>query len=181
MIPERYLVMIGTVSAGPALPSMLELGNKRGTEHEPYKPYFEERGWRHVSVDLNGEDGALALDLRKPLKLGTFDVVTNFGTSEHVDDQEPVWRNIVEAADQAIAAVTPHPGDWPGHGLFYPWPGFYAELANDNGFVVEKMAVDGPPGRRMTFARLVRIDRPGPFVMPQSCWLVPAPPRTRKT
>lgn len=176
MIPEKYLQTIGPLTG---ISSMLELGNKRGTggKADTYKAYFEKRGLRHVSVDWNGHDGALALDLRKPLNLGTFDMVTNIGTSEHVDDQAPVWRNIVDAADLVIACITPYPGDWPGHGIFYPLPGFYVELARDNGFVVESMMVDGEPGRRMVFARMRRTDRPGPFVMPRADLLTDAPPR----
>lgn len=177
MIPGHYLRVIEPLDG---IESMLELGNKRGTEHEPYKPYFEARGIRHVSVDWNGEDGALALDLRKPLKLGTFDMVTNIGTSEHVDEQAPCWRNIVLAADQVIACSTPHPGDWPGHGLFYPELAFYEELARLNGFQVEVLDVHGVHGRRMVDARLRRDDRPGPFVMPAAQLLTAAPPRNRR-
>lgn len=175
MIPTLYLNCIGPLDA---VISMLELGNKRGTEHEPYKPYFVERGIRHVSVDWNGEDGALKLDLRKPLNLGTFDVVTNFGTSEHVDEQEPCWRNIVEAADHTIACVTPYPGDWPGHGLFYPKPDFYYELARVNGFDVGLFGVHGKEGRRLVYCGLSRVARAGwPFTMPAHDLLTVAPPR----
>jgi len=176
MIPERYLQTIGPLTG---ISSMLELGNKRGTggKADTYKAYFEKRCLRHVSVDWNGHDGALALDLRKPLNLGTFDMVTNIGTSEHVDDQFPCWRNMVEAADLVLVCITPYPADWPGHGLFYPWPSFYVELARDNGFVVESMMVDGEPGRRMVFARMRRVDRPGPFVMPSADLLTAAPSR----
>jgi hypothetical protein len=177
LIPAAYLEVIGDLDG---VESMLELGNKRGTEHEPYKPFFEARGIRHVSVDWNGQDGALPLDLCAPLALGTFDVVTNFGTSEHVADQRACWQNVVYAADLVIASVTPHPGDWPGHGFFYPAPGFYESLARDNGFDVQLLDVIGKPGRRLIRARLRRVDRLGPFVMPEPQLLTLAPSRNQK-
>lgn len=179
MIPDRYLATIGPLDG---VRSMLELGNKRGTDGpgDTYKRHFEALGIRHVSVDWNGQDGALALDLREPLKLGNFDVVTNIGTSEHVDEQLPAWRNMVEAADQVIACVVPFPGDWPGHGLWYPRPEFYPELGRLNGFVIEKLDVQGIEGRRLVHARLRRDDRLGPFVMPPRELMTAAPPRKPK-
>lgn len=81
---------------------MLELGNQimRGSAlpHKgPAKVFFTGLGVFHTSVDKNGKDGSLILDLRKPINLGTFDVVTNFGTTEHVTDQWPVFSNIHNA------------------------------------------------------------------------------------
>lgn len=177
MIPEHYLAVIEPLEG---VESMLELGNKRGTEHEPYKPFFEARGIRHVSVDLNGLDGALALDLRRPLNLGRFDMVTNIGTSEHVDQQEPVWKNIVDAALDVIVCITPAPGNWPGHGLFYPTEDFYMRLAALNGFTIKTLRKDGPKGRKLVYARLERawwsrVDNP--FLMPEASLLRAAPPR----
>eukprot|EP00438_Fugacium_kawagutii_P000717 Skav211036 [mRNA] locus=scaffold1434:73496:78361:+ [translate_table: standard] len=54
---------------------------------------FERLGFRHTSLDINGRDGAVVVDLSRmkptarPLNvslLGHCDVVTNFGTTEHV-------------------------------------------------------------------------------------------------
>lgn len=155
MIPDRYLATIGSLDG---VRRMLELGNKNGTggRGDSYKRHFEALGIMHTSVDWNGEDGALPLDLRQPLNLGRFDMVTNIGTSEHVDDQAPVWRNMIESCDQVLVCITPAPGDWPGHGLFYPQPEFYTELARLNGFDLEKLAVEGDPGRALVHARLRR-------------------------
>jgi hypothetical protein len=51
--------------------SMLELGDKINPawsgEHKTYKSHFESLGFRHVSIDWNGNNGAIARDLRKPL------------------------------------------------------------------------------------------------------------------
>ena len=146
--------------------SMLELGGKINAPHT-YKAFFESQGFRHVSVDRNGQHGALKLDLRKPLRLGTFEMVTNIGTSEHVDQQEPCWRNMLEAmhVGSVLVCTTPMPGDWAWHGLWYPDAVFYNELAELNGLQVERLYVSGEAPRRMWFFRAHRVEDL-PFVMP---------------
>jgi hypothetical protein len=86
--------------------SMLELGNQTFQDRDlivklnlprTVKEYWEGRGVQHTSIDLNGEDGALVLDLSSPLPekfYNAFDIVTNGGTSEHVESQFECWRNI---------------------------------------------------------------------------------------
>ncbi len=55
-------------------------------------------GATHTSIDLNGRDRALRLDLSQPLPadlLGRFDLVTNAGTTEHIvtgDDFRDQWQ-----------------------------------------------------------------------------------------
>jgi hypothetical protein len=157
--------------------SMLELGNKRKADFV-FKTFFEGRGFRHVSVDINGLDGAIPLDLRQPLNLGTFDMVTNFGTSEHVSEKDyagqvQCWRNIVEAmhVGSVLVSVTPMPGHHPRHGVWYPHKEFYRNLAALNGCEVEALYDSdqrpngAPKGQKHNFARLVRREVV-PFQMP---------------
>lgn len=144
---------------------MLELGNKVTMAGVVYKDVFKAMGIEHVSVDWNGRNGALKLDLREPLHLGQFDMVTNFGTSEHVDRQEPVWRNMVEATRKVLICSTPYPGDWKWHGKYYPTKAFYHMLADFNGLDIERFDTWGSPPRRLIQARFRR--KAGvPFVMP---------------
>ncbi len=146
--------------------SIFELGNKRTGAGIVYKRVFEAAGFRHVSVDWNGEDGALKLDLRKPLNLGTFDMVTNFGTSEHVEgNQDVVWKNMVDACDKILICSTPMPGDWTWHGIYYPTVDFYRQLAALNGFTIERSDIWANPPRRNIRMRMIRTER-RPFVMP---------------
>jgi len=137
---------------------MLELGNKKNGTHT-YKKFFTSLGYSHISVDWNGEDGALKLDLRKPLDLGTFDMVSNIGTSEHVNGQKEVWENMVNACHtgSVLVSTTPMFGDWTWHGEWYPSREFYVELAEKNGFIVERLYLHGEAPRRMWFARLRRV------------------------
>lgn len=149
--------------------SCLELGNKKNGPFI-YKEAFEQLGYRHVSVDWNGENGALPFDLRHPISLGTFDLVTNFGTSEHVDSQEGVWQNMVSACHDGsvLISTVPIPGgkDWWWHGIAYPEQAFYVALAALNGFEIERLYTVGDVGRRMWFARLRKVGPPTPFCMP---------------
>jgi hypothetical protein len=145
--------------------SMLELGNKV-TSGGAWKPYFESLGIRHVSIDLNGNNGAIKLDLQQPLSIGEFDVVTNFGTTEHVENQEPVWRNIHEACSQCFISSTPVPGQWKDHGRYYPTEEFYIQFALLNGFEIDYLNV-GPLTQKQELVnvRMTRTSRP-PFSMP---------------
>ena len=162
--------------------TMLELGNKRKSDRDGnafvYKDLFESKGFKHVSVDTNGLNGALPKDLRKPLGLGTFDMVTNIGTSEHVsedrsDGQAECWRNIVGAMHigSVLVSITPQQGSWVNHGTWYPQQEFFTELARLNGMEVERLynsdqrKPNCPPHLRLIFARLRRVED-APFQMP---------------
>ena len=115
--------------------SICELGAKRGYKH---KRYFESLGWKHVSIDLNGTGGALPLDLQQPIDVaaigGPFDVVTNFGTSEHVNEQKPCWRNIHALLRIGGTLVSCTPLDWPKHGRWYPNDAWYWQFCDLNGY-----------------------------------------------
>lgn len=152
--PDEWALLTPLVGS-----SMLELGNKRNHRlSQAYKYFFTRRGFRHVSIDLNGQDDALPLDLGEPLNLGTFDMVTNLGTSEHVENQVGVWHNMLDAmhVGSVLCCATPAPGNWPWHGRYYPEEQFYWELSDRNGLKVERMAEIGSPPRLMIFTRLVR-------------------------
>lgn len=73
---------------------MLEFGNQcfhdNSVPEKTGKEYFRNKGCvEHVSLDLNGLDGAVKVDLSKPIRNDSwhsyFDIVTNFGTTEHVE------------------------------------------------------------------------------------------------
>jgi hypothetical protein len=76
---------------------MLELGDqvvkkKSGLSERTGKEYFTNLGYNHISVDLNGKRGSLIKDLTKPADfsewLAYFDILTNSGTTEHVEPFE---------------------------------------------------------------------------------------------
>jgi hypothetical protein len=170
-IPPNEWALIEPMLAG--VRSMLELGNKKNERAGiSYKSWFTHQyDLTHVSVDTNGEDGALALDLRLPLgELNgqQFDMVTNIGTSEHVDGQQcSVWENMWNhlAVGGALVSITPLPGDWDWHGMWYPTEDFYDALAHDNGMQVIELGVYGNPPRRCQYLVASKL-RDGKFVYP---------------
>lgn len=136
--------------------TMLELGNKR-TKGKAWKHYFEAQGIQHTSVDLNGKDGSLRLDLTEPLNLGKFEVVTNFGTTEHVLGQKAVWENIHNSCGDTLICLTPSPGYWTWHGRYYPHPEFYTSFAELNGYKITKQFEHSRDNkRREIYVRMVK-------------------------
>jgi len=109
---------------------MAELGNQQlraailGNEF-PTKRLFKALGAHHVSFDINGQDGALPLDLSQPLPTkyhAAFDLVTNFGTSEHIEaSQYWCWRNVHDLCrpNGWMMHTIPEIGSWPRHGKWH--------------------------------------------------------------
>jgi len=106
------------------------------------KEYFTHLGVDHVSIDLNGQDGALPLDLCQeitdPSLVGTFDVVTNMGTSEHVEDQFSCFLNIHNLGKKGALFIhlIPEVGSYLGHGLYKYNTSFFRRLAEECGYRV---------------------------------------------
>lgn len=160
MPPHEAKLLKGSYAPGDR---MLELGCK---QLDRYKRWFQAQGVEHVSVDLNGQGGALALDLQEPLNLGQFDIVTNFGTTEHVENQEPVWRNIHEALKSGgvFISTTPHPYDWPNHGKWYPGHVWYEHLCKLNGYRIISLETVCKEPKRMVALKAIKLgDEPFRF------------------
>jgi len=144
---------------------MLELGNKKNS-NGVYKTYFESIGIKHTSIDWNGQDGALNLDLTKSIDLKPFDMVTNIGTTEHVSNQIAVWKNIhnLTKVGGIIASLTPLKDDWWWHGEYYPKEEFFKQFST-NGYEIEYMDIGREYPNRNLCVRLKKI-RHNDFVMP---------------
>jgi len=109
--------------------SVAELGNQKilavGPNGKEYKKcvakeWFKSKGAKHVSFDLNALDGAVKLDLCKSLPkkfVSQFDMVTNYGTTEHVENQKEAFRNIDKMLKSTGVMVhsIPLDGYWIGH------------------------------------------------------------------
>lgn len=131
-----------------------EFGNQHVWEHAMPRlgiEYPVARDWmlkqlhvaEYVSIDINGEDGALPLDLTKLLPsnsqgvlLNGFDIVTNIGTSEHCGNENAkqwmVFRNTVAVArvDGLILHQLPPAGRWLDHCDVWYRDGLGEVLAN---------------------------------------------------
>lgn len=102
------------------------------------KPYFEKLGQNIDSIDLCGCNDAEKIDLDLPLPerfINQYDVVTNFGTSEHCGDLYQVFKNIYSALKVGGLSINENPktGSWIKHGYFYMTEEFYTEFCNKMG------------------------------------------------
>jgi hypothetical protein len=107
---------------------ILELGNQHAgwAIRGPVKSVMTWFGADHVSLDTNGMDGSLRHDLREPLPASlkeSFDLVTNAGTSEHVNgpardfgDQWQVFKTIHDALREVGAMMHVVPDEQGHHG-----------------------------------------------------------------
>lgn len=107
---------------------ILQMGAIEHKEPEPRMSaadWYGARGVRKVvSIDLNGQDGALTHDLDYPIPKdlhAKFDLVTNYGTGEHVNDQYSFFRNCHDAckSNGVMIHLLLHEGFLPGHGRYY--------------------------------------------------------------
>ena len=124
-----------------------------------------------TSLDINGRDGAVLLDLSRPLNsslkhlLGKCDVVTNFGTTEHVGESEyidepqgyekmDIWaaqyhafrniHNLVRSDGGMIINMVPAAGCWPRHGAVEYEPRFFYSLAQAAGYEIRNLSLHRP-------------------------------------
>jgi hypothetical protein len=154
---------VDATTDGLAGKHMLELGNQSITNEQIPEPtgkaYFKNRGVQHTSFDLNGRDGARRVDLSEPIRkskwLNAFDIVTNAGTSEHVEPfetQYTCFMNIHDCLKQKGIAIHIVPdaieleerGYWKDHCNNYYTHDFFARLAELNGYtLVSSKVING--------------------------------------
>lgn len=94
----------------------------------------------YTTIDINGEFGALVYDLNKDVQevygyRATFDLVTNFGTSEHCFNQWQVFRNLHNCCKVGgyMLHTVPTQG-WGGHCFFRYDKNFFQDLAQANNY-----------------------------------------------
>lgn len=121
----------------------LELGNQ-DFEGKPAKVVYQEQGVIHTSIDLNGSDEALPLDLSQPISLKKkFDVITNYGTSEHVNDQYECFKNIHNLSKKGGVIIhgVPLIGNWRKHGRYHYSEEFFSQLASACKYEIQSLQI----------------------------------------
>jgi hypothetical protein len=131
--------------------TVLELGAQNlYVESYPSAPYADKyytaKGLEYTCIDLNKENNAIELDLSIKQNLDKFDIVTDFGTSEHIGidgKHDPkafynCWLNKHNACKIGglIISENPKTGNWIGHGFNYVTENFYRQLAQSNGYEI---------------------------------------------
>jgi hypothetical protein len=159
----------------PSLPerfSVCELGDQ-GMCGEPTKRlarvwYEQELGCgRYVSIDGNGK-ATLTVDLNLPLSpFGQFDLVTDFGTGEHIFDQAQVWRTIHALTKPGgyIAVDRPSYG-YQTHCYYVTNLCLYHDIAKANGYQVLWLE-QRPTKRGMLIGGVFQRVSAEPFKVPQ--------------
>ena len=148
----NFYTLEGIFSQFP-VKSVLELGAQNFYHNTPTvkygcyaDQYYKSKGvTQYTCIDVNAENGALDLDLSVPHSLGKFDLVTDFGTSEHInryDNPEALyncWTTKFNATNSVIVSSNPASGHWPGHGAYYYTLMFYQALASCTNLQIIKL------------------------------------------
>jgi hypothetical protein len=117
-----------------------ELGNQINVEtKQTEKKILEKLGVHHTSLDINGEDKAWKVDLNKEvpaLLKGIYEVVTNYGTSEHVTNQYMCFKNIHYLCKKNGIMIhgVPLKDNWKKHGRYEYDLEFFRKLQKENGY-----------------------------------------------
>lgn len=137
-----------------------ELGNQKMKWHPDgtAKKFFLNNGAiEHISIDINGKDGALKLDLSKDLTeihpewKQRFDMVTNYGTAEHVENGiYKCYKNIHDLCKTGGIIINDGPPSTccPWHSPYHYEPCFFPELAARCSYVPILMVNRVAEGRR---------------------------------
>jgi hypothetical protein len=153
---------------------MCELGDQRmkwnafGTG----KNYFKDKGiLEHVSIDLNGKNGALRIDLTKPVTQWSeyFDILTDYGTIEHVNNQYAVFKNVhdIVKIGGAIVHTLPEIGYFKTHCDYHYDMNFFKDLSLKNGYdikILESRVIHGRRGRTENLVCCVLIKKSNGFI-----------------
>lgn len=117
--------------------SICELGDQQFLVCPPYKEYtytrtyFESIGKDYDSIDLNGLDQSLMLDLNTDIEIKKqYDIVTDFGTLEHVEDYYMGFKNTHRLCKIGglMIHILPAINQWPGHGSWRGDMRFYINI-----------------------------------------------------
>lgn len=125
--------------------TVCELGDQwitHGTPHRLAREFYEEMGCsRYESIDGNGR-GTITADLNRPLDPppGQFDLVTDFGTGEHVWNQHQAWKTVHDLTRKGGYIVFDRPTQ--GYQVHCYWLAnecVWTDLAAANDYDVERL------------------------------------------
>lgn len=154
--------------------TVIELGSQMlvwTTPKRPARTFYQELGCsRYESIDGNGE-GTIVHDLNLPPNgtwhLTPYDLVTDFGTGEHIFNQAQVWTTVhnLTKVGGYIGVIRPAQG-YPGHCFYRTDPCLFLDIAKANSYEIVKMT-DVPTTRGTNVLVFYRRTRKNDFVTPQ--------------
>jgi len=133
----------------PTLPkrfSVCELGDQyltqTGGPRQLAKEFYEELGCgRYESIDGNGR-GTITHDLNRSFEVlpGRFDLVTDFGTGEHIFNQHAVWRTVHVLTKKGGHIVFDRPTQgYPEHCYYNVHECLFRDIAEANQYEVVRL------------------------------------------
>jgi hypothetical protein len=126
---------------------------------------------RVVSVDMHGTDKAWKCDLNKPLPpLGTFDVLINHGTAEHVFNIAQVFASMHAACKVGGLMIHESPfTGWIDHGFYCLQPTLFFDVAAVNGYEIVGMYLEDL--RAKSYLRLESREQVAQLTLPPNLML----------
>lgn len=114
------------------------------------KQYFTALGYNHTSIDLNGREDSLVIDLRYPISdseydlLNKFDFTLDIGTVEHIDNQYMAFKNIHDMCKVGgiFIHVLPRENYWMGHCRYKYNIDFFEKLASYNNYEIMTLKIE---------------------------------------
>lgn len=119
----------------------------------------------HVSIDLNRKNKAIPVDLDYPIPnelVGRFDIVTNYGTLEHVNNQYQAFKNMHSMCkiDGVMLHSLPPIDNWKGHGRYYYTENFINQLEMYCGYEIvnniKRVRRQGEKGKELLLAAFIK-------------------------
>jgi hypothetical protein len=140
--------------------------------------WFKNKGscGEYVSIDANGLNGALPLDLNMQLHEQAdrgmvpytyFDLVTDFGTGEHVFDQRQIWQTLHALTKPGGYIIFDRPSEgYDGHCFYLIEWNLITAIAHANGYEVLRLE-ERRTSRGILMRGLLRKRHAMPFRVPQ--------------
>jgi SAM-dependent methyltransferase len=134
----------------PVAFAVCELGDQMmsgGKTPTPAVAFYRSLGCeKYISVDGNG-NGSMTADLNLPLSdIGQFDLVTDFGTGEHIFDQAQVWRTIHSLCKPGGFIVFDRPTQgYAEHCFYLVTVGLLEDIAEANRYTVHRLQTSSTP------------------------------------
>lgn len=129
----------------PELQSVVRRAAESGSLHRIAKAFYAAlfAPKSITSVDINGSEGCLRLDLNAPLHLAhQFDLSVNHGTAEHVFHIAQVFGTMHAWTKPGGLMIHEAPFfGWPDHGFYTLQPTLFYDLAAANGYEIVSVSI----------------------------------------
>lgn len=128
----------------------------------PAKKFYieEKKVLEHISIDLNGMYGSLVINLCFPVPkelLNRFNLITDFGTIEHVNNQYQVFKNVHNmcSLNGIMIHTIPTLNYWKDHCLYFYSKEFFINLAKLCNYKILSLEMKSPYNPSLPKSELV--------------------------